>query len=352
MKKLISTLFLFILCLFSYGCAEKTSPADTSPDTASSSGASQGAPIHLSDDKEIAFVQLNLSKIDTKKYNLTTLETLIDGLKNLTPLSASETKEVTRGEDYKVISLIYEDGTRDMFYFFHNNPEETKWYAETTDGFVYENADFINEIADFNGSPASSEDVSAAPLEMNPELLKEQLKLQQTMDEPDLCYTFAVSVRNIILTYGADEEQAIKDTRTAQTSQLTLYHYALREGYEISEDELTERVEMIISVFENASNFDEYKTYFDDAGTSVRETFEQNRENTRRDLMAEKVYYQIQEDFRHGRDKINDTVYNDLNSYRNAFYAEVILPSTDRSTKDEIEKELDDAESFYHENFG
>lgn len=52
---------------------------------------------------------------------------------------------VERGEGYIIVTLKYEDGTKDSFYFFQTAPDAEEWYVEAEDGTIYQGGDFISE---------------------------------------------------------------------------------------------------------------------------------------------------------------------------------------------------------------
>lgn len=77
--------------------------------------------IKIENPEKISKIQLNTIRTDKKEYSSTKFDNLIKDLKSVTPLNDTEAKKVTVNDDKMYISLIYEDGTKDIFSFFKEN---------------------------------------------------------------------------------------------------------------------------------------------------------------------------------------------------------------------------------------
>lgn len=87
-----------------------------------------------------------MGSIRSKPEEYKKLSDFIENMEGAVP-EKDQKKAPHRGEDYYTVSFIYEDETKDIFYFF---PKGEKWYLETENGDVYGNADFILDYVDID----------------------------------------------------------------------------------------------------------------------------------------------------------------------------------------------------------
>lgn len=336
MKKRILVLLLAMICIILCGFREKKTDEEQMETSA----------IQIQDLENIRAVQYNTIRMDAIRYGKDKISSLIDDIKSAVPVPGEKTDKIQRGEDYYTISLIYKDGTKDVFSFFEADDE---WYMQTADGQVYENAGFATDY--FGIKKASTTNGGGGRITIDQEVLsKEILELGKQFEEFDLRYNFAREVRQSI-GYGESADEAISYTREKLTEQMRLYQYAVNAGYAVSEEKLTCWIESIIESAESAVNYDEAEEYFGEAGTTMREIIEKSRENCRITETISNMRSAKREEFKNGQDEINGKTYESLTDYWNGFMMDVVLPEAESYDMSSFLEELDEAEEFYHEQF-
>ena len=124
-KKIITTAALCLsLCLFTGAKIENV----------------KAEGIAIENPEDIVQYQLGTMRMDVQQEQL---DEILNGLETVTLADEKSQKSLTRGDDFLAILLIHEDGQKDIFHFFQENE---KWYMQTGDGELYENADFITDI--------------------------------------------------------------------------------------------------------------------------------------------------------------------------------------------------------------
>lgn len=98
-------------------------------------------------DKEISMIQVNGIKIRASENSLWgDFSTFVESLEKAIPLDNSVKDNVRREGNYYVVTLRYDDESKQSFYFFQTDSSGDKWYVETEDGTIYQNADFLHSI--------------------------------------------------------------------------------------------------------------------------------------------------------------------------------------------------------------
>ncbi len=95
---------------------------------------------------------------------------------------------VERGEQYIIVTLKYEDGTKDSFYFFQTAPDVEEWYVEAEDRTIYQGGDFISEYIQADLFPDSvpdedTEEKSSGMTISSEEGVKESIRKSQKLHE-------------------------------------------------------------------------------------------------------------------------------------------------------------------------
>lgn len=342
MKKITGIFGFLLLIMLFCGFKEKETISNQTEDN--------GIQIQALDN--IEKIQLNTMRMDAKRYGKDRVSRIVDNIKSTVQVQEEKAREIYRGENYYTISLIYQDGTKDVFSFYEAQDE---WYMETSDGEIYENAGFIVDcfgIKDVSTMDVSTMDGSGGTISLDwIESSKDILELGTQFDSFDLRYNFARDVRSSIGS-GSIEDQAISFIRERWINEMKIYQYAVNEGYGISEEELTKRIERDINILESAANYEEAEKYYEEAGTTIRETLEKDRESYRISETINDMYSAKYEQFKNGQDEIAGKVYDDMRDYLNAFYMDIVFPEAENYDMSSFLQELDEAEEFYHEQFG
>jgi hypothetical protein len=120
-------IYIFLCGILLAGCSSEKEPSQ----------------IEIPEEKIAKF---QMGSIRSKPEEYKKLSDFIENMEGAVP-EKDQKKAPHRGEDYYPVSFIYEDETKDIFYFF---PKGEKWYLETENGDVYGNADFILDYVDID----------------------------------------------------------------------------------------------------------------------------------------------------------------------------------------------------------
>ena len=304
-------------------------------------------------DKKIETVQINGMKVhanESSKWG--DFETFAQSLESLLPLEDSQ-KKIERGENYSVINLIYEDRTKERFYFFQ---VDDVWYVESEDGTIFRNADFVKEYINLPSQiPVENTSLSGELELLNPSEIKKMIELHIRLKERGVLYSekdlraaFVIEMQNQLLLYAAEQE-AVQAARQSLTGKMDQYQYTVSEGLSLSEEELDKQLDEQANRVKSAENFSELESYFKEYGTSYEEYEKDRREYSRIQLTIEKLYQAAYEEFRHGNDQIGDKICEDFNEYWTYFLLEVVYPAQKTYNEQELSPLLDEAENFYFE---
>lgn len=288
---------------------------------------------------EVAKIQLDSYKSTPDEFGEEKVEAFMGKLEEAIPLE--EGKEIERDKNpnsYQVISLIYNDEERDMFYFFRKDGE---WYIETMSGTIFYGEEALSEIIQFG-------DVEGGPgvfsMSLEKEDVRKLIELKQSFAEDGLEYYFATDLLQRELE-GYTKETALEDTKKWIEEKYRLYQALIEAGYEVTDEELKEAIEEEMDVIRPAENYDdfyaEYLVLYEEADTSVEEILQKEKGRIRYNRMSEKLYAEKYEDFRTGKDTIADQTYDDFLSYYNAYMSEKILPLTEKYDLTEVTKAME-----------
>lgn len=134
------------------------------------SGEFYGQKVSIPNPEAISQVQLRTAKISREDYPSEKLDNLLKSIEDAVPVESGKNKRLERNDEFTSVLLIYEDGTKEKFFFFEN---DGKWYMETEQGILYENAEFIKDYA----VPQKTQESGPAVLTVNPEILEIYLTL-------------------------------------------------------------------------------------------------------------------------------------------------------------------------------
>ena len=300
--------------------------------------------------EDIVKIQLGSSRIDIDKYPGAQLDTLIYRLNRVELLAQKEMYSIKRGEDYVPISFIYSDGLKDVFFFFKSGDN---WYVETDNGSVYENADFIADftsLTDFKKPPQAGE--GEYTLGMPPENLKIRLELEKAFDTLGTDFEFVFYTKFLMENTNQSQTEAVNAVRNLLTENMMQNECAKQLGITVSDEEMNKIVEKYISDVSQADYFmQNYNKIYMDAGISLQESAEKNKEIMRADLVRSRLEQYIRKEFADGNDRVGDHVYENTKDYFRAYLVEIAYPQIEESVLKEFEDQLDSAEKLYYEKY-
>lgn len=259
-KKIITTAALCLsLCLFTGAKIENV----------------KAEGIAIENPEDIVQYQLGTMRMDVQQEQL---DEILNGLETVTLADEKSQKSLTRGDDFLAILLIHEDGQKDIFHFFQENE---KWYMQTGDGELYENADFITDIIHVEEA-ASGETVPSG-------------------------YT-GLSIT---------EEGLLRMIQTDKAEKLAAY--AKKEGFYPTEEEIAEEMERYLSEYRKSPEYKERAKACEFAGYELEELLHSQNDFLVRIMVEQRFGEQRRIEYMEETDTIDGVVYSDFNQYVNAF---------------------------------
>ncbi|WP_072449069.1 hypothetical protein [Blautia sp. Marseille-P3201T] len=291
---------------------------------------------------EEKIAKFQMGSIGSKPEEYKHLSDLIEDMEEAVP-EKDQKKAPHRGEDYYPVSFIYEDETKDIFYFF---PEGEKWYLETENGDVYGNADFILDYVDIDFNVDVKREIR-----IDKDVLKRSLEIGKDFKTYDTNFFFANGVVNRMEITGDTEEDAISKERKSSIDSRKVYEYAKKFGYEVSEKEVEERIKKILEDFNEQEDYPEYEAICKEYGITMEECLEKSRDYIKEEMTKNKLSLETYKDFQNGKDKIKDKTYETPYEYSRAILDEVVYTEISDEDIASYIQELDEAEAYYLENF-
>ena len=231
--------------------------------------------IAIENPEDIVQYQLGTMRMDVQQEQL---DEILNGLETVTLADEKSQKSLTRGDDFLAILLIHEDGQKDIFHFFQENE---KWYMQTGDGELYENADFITDIIHVDEA-ASGETVPSG-------------------------YT-GLSIT---------EEGLLRMIQTDKAEKLAAY--AKKEGFYPTEEEIAEEMERYLSEYRKSPEYKERAKACEFAGYELEELLHSQNDFLVRIMVEQRFGEQRRIEYMEETDTIDGVVYSDFNQYVNAF---------------------------------
>ena len=249
---------------------------------------------------EEEIVKFQMGSIKSKPEEYKKLSSLIKDMEEAVP-EKDQKKAPHRGEDYYPVSFIYEEETKDIFYFF---PKDERWYLETENGDVYGNADFILDYVDIDFNVDVKREIR-----IDKDTFKRYLEIGKDFKTYDTKFSFANGVVNTMEETGDTEEEAISKVRKSRIDTRKVYEYAKKSGYEVSEKEVEERIKKILEDFNEQEDYPEYEAICKEYGTTMEECLEKSRDYIKEEMTKNKLSLETYKDFQNGKDKIKDKTY-------------------------------------------
>ncbi|MDE7206819.1 MAG: hypothetical protein K2N90_06635, partial [Lachnospiraceae bacterium] len=291
---------------------------------------SPSASVHLSIAVEnISAVQFNTARTKAKRN----FQGFVDSVQN-TVTAENKADSVQRADNYDVVSLIYEDGAKDIFYFFN---QDNMWYLETPDGGQYKNADFITDYIERVDITESKTTFVQKPAVW-------QLELEKETEVFDTAFFFKELVYYNVNERGMAKEEAINDARKSMQTDRTLYQYALENGYGLTRQEMQLLLQEEIAQAKLAENYEEVSALYREQGLILEAYLENREEKLAVSKTIGNLYNAKYEEFRHGKDTIKGQICENVTEYWNAFLLEEVQPQMAEYDFSEFQKELDAAE--------
>lgn len=306
------------------------------------SGCSSGKELSQIKISEEKIAKFQMGSIRSKAEECKHLSDFIEDMEETVP-EKNQKKAPHRGEDYYPVSFIYEDETKDIFYFF---PKGEKWYLETENGDVYGNADFILNYVDIDFNVDVKREIR-----IDKDVLKRSLEIGKDFKTYDTKFSFAKDVINRMEITGDTEEEAISKVRKSSIDSRKIYEYAKKSGYEVSEKEVEERIKKILEDFNEQEDYPEYEAICKEYGTTMEECLEKSRDYIKEEMTKNKLSLETYKDFQNGKDKIKDKTYETPYEYSRAILDEVVYTEISDEDISSYIQELDEAEAYYLENF-
>lgn len=303
-------------------------------------------------DEPIVSIQINTIK-DYPAAGTEDFQAFLDGLSGLEKVDPLEQQDMVRGEDDLTVTLRYEGEKRAMLLFFQPEAEAEQWYVETEDGTIFEGGDFIEDYVNVaRTEPEGSEESAAGELLFEPEKIRQYVNLNRLLAElgvscstQDMRAFLAMETLDQMELWDTQEE-ALQAAREELAWRMQQYRYAVQEGYALTEEELDERMAERDAMIMAAPNFSDLEAAFAECGSSYEEYQQAVREEYRITCTIEKLYDAVYEEFRHGNDRIGDTVCGDVAEYWSCYLAGIVYPATEDWKETTLVPMLDEAEEF------
>lgn len=219
---------------------------------------------------DIVQYQLGTMRMDMRQEEL---EEILSGLETVIPADEESQKSLQRGDDFLAILLIHEDGKKDIFHFFKENE---KWYMQTGDRKLYENADFITDIINVVDVGADAHPFA----------------------------DFSVQGVNALI---------------SQEQSRMLHEYAKQEGFYPTEEELTQETEKYISDFQKSPNYEEYVKICSASGYEFEDLIRSQSDWVLNAMIIFRFDNRVRLEYMEGKDTIDGVVYDDFGYYQKAF---------------------------------
>lgn len=306
-------------------------------------------------DQEIKTIQIDGFKFHHEFSGGKGFDRFAESLEAVAPIREDEVQVGNLGH---VVTLTFEDETKERFQFIQAEADDSVWYVETEDGTVYQNAEFITEY--IAGSPWTEDSgiPTGAGIAINdPDGLREMIQLRLELEEMGLSYSttdlraaFAMEMLEQRSLF-ADEEAALEMARTELAADLQRYQYAVEHGYGLSEEELDLRIAEWNDMLTASPDFEVLEACYAEQGTTFDAMRGAQREADRIRFVNRNLYDEVCKTFRRGNDRIGDRVCENTEEYWLYYQLDVIAPATEDYSEETLAPLLDEAEAFYREQF-
>ncbi len=301
-KNIITTAALFLsICLFAGAKIENVK--------------AEGIIIENPDD--IVQYQLGTMRMDAQQEQL---DEILSGLETVTLADEENQKSLTREEDFLAILLIHEDGQKDIFHFFQENE---KWYMQTGDGELYENADFITGIINVVDAILLIHEDGQKDIF---HFFQENEKWYMQTGDGELYENadFITGIINVVDVEAnghsfADFSIQGVNALISQEQSRMLHEYAKQEGFYPTEEELIQETEKYISDFKKSPNYEEYVKICAASGYEFEDLIRSQNDWVLNAMIIFRLDNRLRMEYMEGKDTIDGVVYDDFGYYQKAF---------------------------------
>lgn len=292
-------------------------------------------------EEKLQYLQFNSTRMDVKKYPTQQLSRFWEDLGNTTPAENEKPEEPAEDKNFPSVLLIYEGGETESLQFFKDSD---KWFMETQDGTIYENADFITEWIPYE-EPENTENQPRVitSSEIDEELFGaylDALKNQELSDlEGEVVHKTAAFRQQ-----GTPSEKIEEEVRQIFIKRWKLFDYAEKEGFFPTEEEQDQMVEDCIARIKDQPYYAEYDKICKDAGLSFDDIVRKNKDLICELELTNKFYDDRTAEFREGKDISDGHIYENFREYSIAFMEENIYSQEPESEEYKARlQELEDA---------
>lgn len=265
--------------------------------------------------EEIAKLQFNTIRLDRKDYPEDKLKSLLNHIENLVP-----TERVTReNQDFLSIILLYGNGEKEVYLFFE---DQEQWYMETSDGQVYQDADFILDYLNRENVTVTAEN---GLLKENLTLYIEVLKNQSLSEMDRELYVLTKKYESS----GVSEESAIDKAKKELDEREKLFIYAKKNQIYPSEERQQELMETYLSEMKTSKDYASYEENCAAAGFTVEEIVALRKQSLIELEISHILWNEKRLDYMKGDDRIGDKIYDDFQEYYRAFLREYVYEKQD-----------------------
>lgn len=292
-------------------------------------------------EEKLQYLQFNSTRMDVKKYPTQQLSRFWEDLGNTTPAENEKPEEPAEDKNFPSVLLIYEGGEIESLQFFK---DRDKWFMETWDGTVYENADFITEWIPYE-EPENTEDQPSVitSAEIDEELFGAYLDALKDQELSDL-EGEVVYKTEAFRQQGVPEEKIQDQVRQIFIKRWKLFDYAEKDGFFPTEEEQEQMVEDCIARIKDEPYYEEYEKICKDAGLSFDDIVRKNKDLICELELTNKFYDDRTAEFREGKDISDGHIYENFREYSIAFMEENIYSQEPESEEYKARlQELEDA---------
>ena len=191
-------------------------------------------------EEKLQYLQFNSTRMDVKKYPPQQLSRFWEDLGSTVSVENEEMKEPAEDKNFPSVLLIYEDGETESLKFFKDSD---KWFMETRDGTVYENADFITEWIPYEESENTEEQPRVlTSVNIDTELFGTYLDILKNQELSDLEGEVAYKTA-AFRQQGTASEKINDEVRRVFINRWKLFEYAKEKGFFPTEEEQNKMVE-------------------------------------------------------------------------------------------------------------
>lgn len=283
---------------------------------------------------KICSIQINTMKSKKADFGITRLRDLLKELCLTTNQGTME--DIIIGNEYYTLILNYGNENKDIYKFFQCGGE---WYLQDSEGKTYPKADFITEYLSVYKTEIEHD------VEFDIDWFDNILCLDKFFDKYDLNFWFVNQVLEN-LNIGLSEEKAIENAEINIKGELTVYYYALSNGYDLNEEKYKIFFEKYKNNLIKASNYEQIKKLCKKNNTSVKEQINKLENILKVSFALDNLYQEKYDEFRNGNDVIEDKECWSVSEYWQEFLLKIVFPEME-SEKGNIENNLKEAKEFY-----